>query len=71
VDWGNTTFLKEKGLVRALMGMKALIVAICLLGAILLATRYNDISVYGYFFIVPLMILIFYELARIYGNWRK
>jgi hypothetical protein len=46
------------------MGMKALIVAICLVGAILLATRYNDISVYGYFFVVPLMIPIFLSLLE-------
>ena len=53
------------------MGMKALIVTICLVGAIVLATRYNDTSAYGYFFIAPLIMLAFYELARIYFNKGK
>jgi uncharacterized protein (DUF58 family) len=53
------------------MGMKVLIVTICLVGVIVLATRYNDNSAYGYFFIVPLIMLVLYELAKIYYNRRK
>jgi len=43
----------------------------CLVGVIAFASRYSEISVYGYLFILPLVLLGLYELVKIYIGRKK